>query len=97
MSKAVERRGKGEEALQDGRKKKSAAARELVFIKLHLDPRATREAHALLGDQPRKMRLAFNLRNALNDILRVCGAVEIVKPQNFLQGRLMRLALLINF
>ncbi len=83
LGKAVDGDAYAEEALQHSGEEKGAAAGELIFVELHLNARAAREAYALLGDEAREVRLTVNLCDALDDVLRVGGAAKDSPAENF--------------
>src|ERR1700677_5241621 len=88
LRKAVQRSAHAEKPLKDAGEQKCAAACELVLVDLHVDPNSACKAYALLGDQPCEVWLAFDVDDALNHVLRVCGPAHIVESQYLLQRAL---------
>ena len=80
LGKAVQRCAHSKEPLQHAGKQKRAAPGELVLVDLHFNSNAAREAHSLFRDQAREMRLAADIQDALNDVLRVGRPADIVEP-----------------
>src|SRR5215469_16417994 len=84
LSKAIERRTKPQKPFNHAGEQIHTTADKLVFIELHFNAQTTRKGDSSVRRYAREMTLASNREDAINHVLRVGRASDIVDPENLL-------------